>query len=245
MAPTLDSEPNTENCAAAARSIIGLVVDKKRPERERKSKRQKRSSGSQRQRCRRTCLGDGEVEVPDDAGLRRGGVAAGEAELDGAERDDERAEEGGDVGLAQDGHGGGAGGVEAGLARPHPHPVPAPAVGQQRLLQRAVVVAAALVLAAARRPAPRHGAARPRRPARSEIWFVSFSPGGVGPWVLGGREDWRSTRSPLNGETPEQSSCQAGLSRIPLVRDPEGTIALFLCCTRLPSSSSSTCHTDP
>ena len=117
------------------------------------------------------CLGDGEVEVPDDAGLRRGGVAAGEAELDGAERDDERAEEGGDVGLAQDGHGGGAGGVEAGLARPHPHPVPAPAVGQQRLLQRAVVVAAALVLAAGC-PVARHGAAPralARRPARGEI----------------------------------------------------------------------------
>ena len=100
--------------------------------------------------CGLVCyLGDGEVEVTNHGVLSRGGEAAGEAELDGAERDDERAEEGGDVGLAQDGHGGGAGGVEAGLARPHPHPVPAPAVGQQqRLLQRTVVVATALVLAA-------------------------------------------------------------------------------------------------
>ena len=76
-----------------------------------------------------------------------------------------RAEEGGGVGLAQDGHGGGPG-VEAGLARPHPHPVPAPAVGQQRLLQRAVVVAAALVAGAAC-PVARHGAAQRKPDSRS------------------------------------------------------------------------------
>jgi len=160
MAPTLESEPNTENCAAARSISI-------RQEETRMSEKRSRKSEAEGG----ACLGDGEVEVPDDAGLRRGGVAAGEAELDGAERDDERAEEGGDVGLAQDGHGGGAGGVEAGLARPHPHPVPAPAVGQQRLLQRAVVVAAALVLAAGC-PVARHGAAPralARRPARGEI----------------------------------------------------------------------------
>lgn len=149
MAPTLDSEPNTENCGGTANYV-------------RQRRNFKASEGNVEVAGRvRTRLGDGEVEVPDDAGLRRGRVASGEAELDGAERDDERAEQGGDVGLAQDGHGGGAG-VEAGLARPHPHPVPAPAVGQQRLLQRAVMVAAAVVAAAAAAascPVGRHGAA--------------------------------------------------------------------------------------
>lgn len=58
--------------------------------------------------------------------------------------------------LKRDNHGGGTGGVEAGLTRPRP--VPSPAIGQQRLVQPTVVVAAALVPAAAarRRVAP-HG----------------------------------------------------------------------------------------
>jgi hypothetical protein len=86
--------------------------------------------------------------------MGRGGVAAGEAELDGAERDDERAEERRDVGLPQDGRGGGAG-AEAGL--PRPHPVPAPGVEQQRPLQQPAVVVAAAVVAAASVPAASHG----------------------------------------------------------------------------------------
>jgi hypothetical protein len=97
-----------------------------------------------------THLGDGEPEVPDHGVLGGGGEAAGEAELDGAERDDERAEEGGDVGLAQDGHGGSPG-SDAGL--PRAHPVPAARVDdQQRLPHPAVVVAAALLPGAASAP---------------------------------------------------------------------------------------------
>jgi hypothetical protein len=198
MAPTLDSEPNTENCGARL-----IISDEKNLKARRGNKTEANVEVTARVRTR---LGDGEVEVPDDAVLRRGRVATGEAELDGAERDDERAEQGGDVGLAQDGHGGGAG-VEAGLARPHPHPVPAPAVGQQRLLQRAVVVAAALVAAAAAAcPVARHGAALAgftiTGPARLEIGFVS-SPAGM---RLAGRTKGRGRREcqetplvPLNG----------------------------------------------
>ena len=132
----------------------------------------------------RTYLGYGEVEVPDDAVLRRRGVPVGEAQLEGAERDDERAQQGGDVGLAQDGNGG-AGAVEAGLARPHPDPVPAPAVAQQRLLQRVVVVAAALVPGAAAAavagcPVVRHGAALAAQLAARFDLFCILRESGVG-----------------------------------------------------------------
>jgi hypothetical protein len=82
------------------------------------------------------------------------------------------------VGLAQDGPGGGAGGVEAGLARPRP--LPAPAVGQQRLVQPAVVVAAALVAGAGRAVA-RHGA-RAQRQLAARFDLTRFSPGWIG-WM--------------------------------------------------------------
>jgi hypothetical protein len=133
--------------------------------------------------------------------MGRGGVAAGEAELDGAERDNERAEECRDVGLAQHGRGGGPG-AEAALSRPHP--VPAPGVEQQwPLQQHAVVVAAAVVTAPA--PAASHGALLLANTTSLQDWTFLLR-------VMGGREEEErgTTRMrmsvsgdpavPLNGE---------------------------------------------
>lgn len=145
IAPTLDSEPNAENCSV--RPFVQHSQAQRDAGLDRKPGRDRQIAGY---------LGDGELEVPNHGVLGGGGEAAGEAELDGPERDDERAEEGGDVGLAQDCHGGCPGG-DAGL--PRAHPVPAARVdGQQRLPQPAIVVAAALLTGAGAGSAPVAGA---------------------------------------------------------------------------------------
>ena len=87
-------------------------------------------------------LGERKAEVFDDGVLCGGRVSAGEAELDGAEGDDESAEDDGDGGVPDDGAGGGFV-HEAGLPRPHPHAVPA--AGVQEGLPQPAVLAAALI----------------------------------------------------------------------------------------------------
>jgi hypothetical protein len=166
MAPTLDSEPNAENCGCdGAPSIICSFGFETEPS-------VKCRGCSQEVRY----LGDGEVKVPGDAVLRWRGVPGGEAELDGAERDDQRAEQRGHVvGRPQRGglgRGAGSGGAEAGRvrrARTFPEPAPAPGrLRQQRLLQRAAVVAVARHGRRARSPDPPPRARR--SPGSGWVW---------------------------------------------------------------------------
>ena len=206
MAPTLDSEPNAENCSA--RSISSGP----------RNRRIREEAGSQAQSSSQydtagTHLRDGESEVPNHGVLGGRGEAAGEAELDGPERDDERAEEGGDVGLAKDGHGGGPGG-DAGL--PRAHPVPAARVDdQQRLPHPAVVVAAALLPGAA--SAPVAGATH----VATSLIFLS-------PWRVETSQeedtiDAKRNRRPVEkGRQARLGECRSGLSCMKLRWGPTG-----------------------
>jgi hypothetical protein len=188
-------------------------------------------------------LRDGELEVCNHGVLGGGGEPAGEAELDGAERDDERAEEGGDVGLAQDGHGGGSRG-DAEL--PRAHPVPAPRVHrQQRLPQASVDVAAAVVAPAAGRPpvAPVviHGAAV----ALSITTFAARTLANPRQGRRRGRAE-DTTRRPdgvalklgEEEECGERLSCLLGSG----THELEGTL---MCCSRLSGNSASASRPAP